>query len=163
MRTFSCQIAVLEILGAVCLVPGGHRKVLEAMLHYQRFAAERTRFHVCGHTLTVQEHTHVSSLSGASKIVRDTEHFQQTFWYSLVFLCWGRDEGFYESLTTKHSPKVCLVFTSGQSEEINRLQMLQGKIPPDRGEEIYKTIKIKVTLNRDKTAVILKLNLKPHA
>lgn len=64
MRTFSCQIAVLEILGAVCLVPGGHRKVLEAMLHYQRFAAERTRFQVCGHTLTVPEHTHISSLSG---------------------------------------------------------------------------------------------------
>lgn len=69
MRTFSCQIAVLEILGAVCLVPGGHRKVLEALLHYQRFAAERTRFQVCGHTLTVLEHTQISSLSGAPKIV----------------------------------------------------------------------------------------------
>lgn len=50
------------------------------------------------------------------------------------------------------------VFTSGQSEEINRLQMLQGKIPPDRGEEIYKTIKIKVPLNIDKNTVILQLN-----
>ncbi|XP_075905687.1 disheveled-associated activator of morphogenesis 1b isoform X2 [Nelusetta ayraudi] len=38
------KVAVLEILGAVCLVPGGHRKILEAMLHYQRFASERTRF-----------------------------------------------------------------------------------------------------------------------
>lgn len=38
------KIAVLEILGAVCLVPGGHRKVLEAMLHFQKFAFERTRF-----------------------------------------------------------------------------------------------------------------------
>ncbi|XP_023719898.1 disheveled-associated activator of morphogenesis 1 [Cryptotermes secundus] len=38
------KIAVLEILGAVCLVPGGHRKVLEAMLQYQKFASERTRF-----------------------------------------------------------------------------------------------------------------------
>ncbi|KAM9777941.1 disheveled-associated activator of morphogenesis 1 [Neosynchiropus ocellatus] len=38
------KVAVLEILGAVCLVPGGHKKVLEAMMHYQRFAAERTRF-----------------------------------------------------------------------------------------------------------------------
>lgn len=44
------QIAVLEILGAVCLVPGGHKKVLEAMLHYQKFAAERTRFQVSTHT-----------------------------------------------------------------------------------------------------------------
>ncbi|KDR14722.1 Disheveled-associated activator of morphogenesis 2 [Zootermopsis nevadensis] len=38
------KVAVLEILGAVCLVPGGHRKVLEAMLQYQKFASERTRF-----------------------------------------------------------------------------------------------------------------------
>lgn len=38
------KVAVLEILGAVCLVPGGHKKVLEAMLHYQKFASERTRF-----------------------------------------------------------------------------------------------------------------------
>uniref|UniRef100_A0A4W4FQV6 Dishevelled associated activator of morphogenesis 1b n=1 Tax=Electrophorus electricus TaxID=8005 RepID=A0A4W4FQV6_ELEEL len=38
------KVAVLEILGAVCLVPGGHRKVLQAMLHYQKFASERTRF-----------------------------------------------------------------------------------------------------------------------
>ncbi|XP_072545072.1 disheveled-associated activator of morphogenesis 1 isoform X1 [Salminus brasiliensis] len=38
------KVAVLEIMGAVCLVPGGHRKILEAMLHYQKFASERTRF-----------------------------------------------------------------------------------------------------------------------
>ena len=38
------KIAVLEILGAMCLVPGGHKRVLEAMIHYQSFAAERTRF-----------------------------------------------------------------------------------------------------------------------
>ncbi|KAM4041713.1 disheveled-associated activator of morphogenesis 2 isoform 2-T2 [Anomaloglossus baeobatrachus] len=38
------KIAVLEILGAVCLVPDGHKKVLQAMLHYQLYAAERTRF-----------------------------------------------------------------------------------------------------------------------
>lgn len=40
------KVAVLEIMGAVCLVPGGHKKVLEAMLHYQKFACERTRFQV---------------------------------------------------------------------------------------------------------------------
>lgn len=38
------KIAVLEILGAVCLVSGGHKKVLDAMHHYQKFAFERTRF-----------------------------------------------------------------------------------------------------------------------
>lgn len=38
------KIQVLEILGGVCLVPGGHKKVLDAMFHYQKFASERTRF-----------------------------------------------------------------------------------------------------------------------
>ncbi|XP_064600215.1 disheveled-associated activator of morphogenesis 1-like [Liolophura sinensis] len=38
------KIAALEILGAVCLIPGGHKKVLEAMLHYQKYTCERTRF-----------------------------------------------------------------------------------------------------------------------
>ena len=38
------KVAVLEILGAMCLVPGGHRRVLDAMLHYQTYACERTRF-----------------------------------------------------------------------------------------------------------------------
>ena len=38
------KTAVFEILGAMCLVPGGHKQVLEAMLHYQKYAAERTRF-----------------------------------------------------------------------------------------------------------------------
>ena len=51
-RSLRCEsvrtkIAVLEILGAVCLVPGGHHKVLHAMLHFQSFANERTRFQVC--------------------------------------------------------------------------------------------------------------------
>ncbi|XP_066923009.1 disheveled-associated activator of morphogenesis 1-A-like isoform X2 [Clytia hemisphaerica] len=38
------KTAVLEILGACCLVPGGHKKVLDAMCHYQQYAEERTRF-----------------------------------------------------------------------------------------------------------------------
>ena len=42
------KVLVLEILGAICLVPGGHKKVLESMLHFQKFAAERTRFQVRG-------------------------------------------------------------------------------------------------------------------
>uniref|UniRef100_A0A8C5VE75 Dishevelled associated activator of morphogenesis 1 n=1 Tax=Microcebus murinus TaxID=30608 RepID=A0A8C5VE75_MICMU len=36
------KLAVVEILGTVCLVPGGHKKVLEAMLHYQKYTSERT-------------------------------------------------------------------------------------------------------------------------
>lgn len=42
------KVAALEILGAVCLVPGGHKKVLSAMLHFQAYAAERCRFQVNG-------------------------------------------------------------------------------------------------------------------
>jgi dishevelled associated activator of morphogenesis len=38
------KIQVLEILGAVCLVPGGHKKVLEAMEEFHEFAVERARF-----------------------------------------------------------------------------------------------------------------------
>ncbi|XP_051578370.1 disheveled-associated activator of morphogenesis 2-like isoform X2 [Myxocyprinus asiaticus] len=38
------KVAVLEILGAVCLVPDGHKKVLQAMAHYQKYAAEHARF-----------------------------------------------------------------------------------------------------------------------
>lgn len=34
----------MEILGAVCLVPGGHKKVLTAMLNFQDFVSERARF-----------------------------------------------------------------------------------------------------------------------
>lgn len=49
------KVAVLEILGAVCLVPGGHKKVLQAMLHYQVYAAERTRFQV-GNGLELGHH-----------------------------------------------------------------------------------------------------------
>jgi dishevelled associated activator of morphogenesis len=40
------KVAALEILGAVCLVPGGHKKALAAMVHYQEYAGERTRFQV---------------------------------------------------------------------------------------------------------------------
>lgn len=35
---------MLEILGAVCLVSGGHKKVLDAMHHYQKHVFERARF-----------------------------------------------------------------------------------------------------------------------
>ena len=42
----SVEISVLEIVGALCLVPGGHKKVLTAMDHFQKFAVERIRFQV---------------------------------------------------------------------------------------------------------------------
>uniref|UniRef100_A0A8B9LI92 Dishevelled associated activator of morphogenesis 2 n=1 Tax=Astyanax mexicanus TaxID=7994 RepID=A0A8B9LI92_ASTMX len=51
------KVAVLEILGAVCLVPDGHKKVLQAMAHYQKYAAERTRFQVlCLYVFVLLDH-----------------------------------------------------------------------------------------------------------
>ena len=41
-----CKVAALEILGAMCLVPGGHKRVLQAMIHFQQHVGERTRFQV---------------------------------------------------------------------------------------------------------------------
>lgn len=43
-ESIKCKTDVLEILGAVCLVPGGHRKVLNSIDHLQTFAGERARF-----------------------------------------------------------------------------------------------------------------------
>jgi len=40
------KVAALEILGAMCLVPGGHKRVLRAMVHFQQHVGERTRFQV---------------------------------------------------------------------------------------------------------------------
>ena len=40
------KVAALEMLGAMCLVPGGHKRVLHAMLHFQQHVGERTRFQV---------------------------------------------------------------------------------------------------------------------
>ena len=41
----------VEILGAVCLVPGGHKKALDAMTHFQKYNEERTRFQVPHYTV----------------------------------------------------------------------------------------------------------------
>ena len=41
------KVLVLEILGAVCLVPGGHQRVMSAIDEFTTFAYERTRFQVC--------------------------------------------------------------------------------------------------------------------
>ena len=38
------KLAVLEILGPLCLIPGGHKKVLTALTKFATVAAERTRF-----------------------------------------------------------------------------------------------------------------------
>ena len=40
------KVLVLEILGAVCLVPGGHQRVMSAIDEFTTFAYERTRFQV---------------------------------------------------------------------------------------------------------------------
>ena len=46
MNNISKLFLVLEILGACCLVPGGHKKVMDAMVHFQEYSQERTRFQV---------------------------------------------------------------------------------------------------------------------
>lgn len=38
------KISVLELFGAMCMIPGGHKKVLQAFVHFQNYAGERTRF-----------------------------------------------------------------------------------------------------------------------
>ena len=43
---------VLEILGAVCLIPGGHPRILDAMSHFAKYTGERARFDTVVHCLT---------------------------------------------------------------------------------------------------------------
>ena len=38
------KLAVLDILAPICLIPGGHKKVLTALTKFATYAAERTRF-----------------------------------------------------------------------------------------------------------------------
>jgi len=52
------KVAALEILGAMCLVPGGHKRVLQAMLHFQQYVGERTRFQVFPLLQFVQSNAH---------------------------------------------------------------------------------------------------------
>uniref|UniRef100_A0A1B8XW40 GBD/FH3 domain-containing protein n=1 Tax=Xenopus tropicalis TaxID=8364 RepID=A0A1B8XW40_XENTR len=76
------KIAVLEILGAVCLVPDGHKKVLSAMLHYQVYAAERTRFqHNSNFASAPETEAHVTpqpsepAIHGALKLTYETARY----------------------------------------------------------------------------------------
>ncbi|XP_065832507.1 disheveled-associated activator of morphogenesis 2-like [Oscarella lobularis] len=43
-QNLKTKVAVYEILGAVCLVPGGHKRILQAMSHFREYACERARF-----------------------------------------------------------------------------------------------------------------------
>lgn len=67
-RSLACdnvktKIAALEILGAVCLVQGGHKKVLDAFINFQEFASERARFQILctilGSTGTYRDETNL--------------------------------------------------------------------------------------------------------
>eukprot|EP00048_Salpingoeca_helianthica_P016237 m.231210 g.231210 ORF g.231210 m.231210 type:complete len:1066 (+) comp18280_c0_seq1:77-3274(+) len=51
------RVPVLQILGAVCLVPGGHKKVLQAFDHLKKYAGERTRFQMLVGDLSRQTRT----------------------------------------------------------------------------------------------------------
>ncbi|CAD5117050.1 DgyrCDS5873 [Dimorphilus gyrociliatus] len=43
-QSVQVKVNVLEILATLCMVPGGHRKVLQAFFAFSRWASERTRF-----------------------------------------------------------------------------------------------------------------------
>jgi dishevelled associated activator of morphogenesis len=55
MGSVRTKVLVLEMLGALCLVPGGHRKVLDAWVHFQQHTGERTRFQVCSLLQTTKQ------------------------------------------------------------------------------------------------------------
>lgn len=44
---------VLEILGAVCLIPNGHRRILDAMTNFAKVTGERARFDTVVNCLTM--------------------------------------------------------------------------------------------------------------
>ena len=57
------KTSALEILGALCLVPGGHKKVLYAMNHLASYANERVRFQslisdLCKHSDSIDQDAH---------------------------------------------------------------------------------------------------------
>lgn len=81
MCTLCCT--ALEILGALCLVPGGHKKVLNAMDHFQKFAMERARFQVCEYitcitasSTVVLDSNLVGKFIGQRSCLHPTEHAQ---------------------------------------------------------------------------------------
>lgn len=53
-RKFRTHVLVLELLAAVCLVPSGHKKVLEAFDNFQRQMSEATRFQTLMHLLRTE-------------------------------------------------------------------------------------------------------------
>ena len=48
------RAAVLEILGAVCLIPSGHKRIMEAMGNFARVTGERSRFDTVVQCLTME-------------------------------------------------------------------------------------------------------------
>ena len=50
-KRFRTHILVLELLAAVCLVPKGHRRVLESFDHFKKANAEKVRFQSLMHIL----------------------------------------------------------------------------------------------------------------
>lgn len=47
----------------MCLVPGGHKKVLAAMFHFQQYACERTRFQVSEPNSTLHKKLKANTLN----------------------------------------------------------------------------------------------------
>jgi hypothetical protein len=64
------KIKVLEILGAICLIPDGHRMVLTALDHFREFAGERVRFQTI--VADLARDTHIGTVRAIAHIVSIT-------------------------------------------------------------------------------------------
>ena len=62
---------VYEMLGALCLVPTGHKKVLDAVTHLRFVASERSRFQVCS---TIQLHNAAALIGPTATCCIDWSH-----------------------------------------------------------------------------------------
>ena len=105
MNNISKLFLVLEILGACCLVPGGHKKVMDAMVHFQEYSQERTRFQVNIDSL-VFTHFYSYKTSHSPNFVF-LKTFVRTF-QIITLLFWS---GEYLSKIVSGSPFIIILFS----------------------------------------------------
>eukprot|EP00039_Didymoeca_costata_P006962 m.94940 g.94940 ORF g.94940 m.94940 type:complete len:1079 (+) comp13470_c0_seq1:169-3405(+) len=72
-KKFRTHILVLELLAAVCLVPKGHRRVLEAFNHFKLMNQEKVRFQTLVHLLR-SERGNVAAMVAAMAFINVVVH-----------------------------------------------------------------------------------------
>lgn len=72
-KKFRTHILVLELLAAVCLVPKGHRRVLEAFNHFKMVNQEKVRFQTLVHLLR-SERGNVAAMVAAMAFINVVVH-----------------------------------------------------------------------------------------